>query len=240
VTLTARVSSPIGSPTGTLTFSDGSTTLGTAALKGGSATLSTSTLALGAHTITMAYSGDGNFAAATSVAITENIQDFSVAFAGSAQTVVHGGTVSYQLTLGSLGGATMPAAIAFAVAGAPAGSAISFSPQMLSAGSGSTAVTLSIRTPDYPTPPTALNRQGKSSETTLALLIVGGLLIPFRRRFGSTRRWLGCVLLAGASLAMLGAIAGCGSGWNSGAYAIKVSAASGPLSHTADTLLTVK
>ena len=50
-------------PTGTVTFMDGSTTLGTQTLDaGGQATFSTSTLSVGSHTITVTYSGDSNFA----------------------------------------------------------------------------------------------------------------------------------------------------------------------------------
>jgi len=50
-----------GSPTGTITFSDGATTLATVPLNSGTATFSTSALAVNAHSITAAYSGDGNF-----------------------------------------------------------------------------------------------------------------------------------------------------------------------------------
>jgi hypothetical protein len=49
-------------PTGTVTFKDGGTTLmAGVALTGGSATFSTSSLSAGHHSITAVYSGDGNF-----------------------------------------------------------------------------------------------------------------------------------------------------------------------------------
>ena len=47
--------------TGTVTFTNGSTTLGTSAVSGGIATLATSTLPLGSNPITATYSGDGDF-----------------------------------------------------------------------------------------------------------------------------------------------------------------------------------
>ena len=47
--------------TGTVTFTNGSTTLGTSAVTSGVATLTTSTLPLGSDLITATYSGDGNF-----------------------------------------------------------------------------------------------------------------------------------------------------------------------------------
>ena len=49
-----------GSPTGTVTFLDGSTSLGTGTVTGGVATFTTSSLAIGAHVITASYGGDGN------------------------------------------------------------------------------------------------------------------------------------------------------------------------------------
>jgi hypothetical protein len=74
VTFTARVTGPAGTatPTGTVTFSDGSTTLGTGTLNtSGIANLATSSLAVGGHTITAVYSGDANFAGPTSAAIAQ-------------------------------------------------------------------------------------------------------------------------------------------------------------------------
>jgi hypothetical protein len=74
VTFTATVAAAApgsGTPTGTVTFKDGSTTLGTATLSGGAATLTTSALAAGSHPITATYSGDANFAPSTSATLTQ-------------------------------------------------------------------------------------------------------------------------------------------------------------------------
>lgn len=68
-TATVAVVSPgTGTPTGTVTFKDGSTTLGTDVLKNGklTATFTTSTLAHGAHSITAVYEGDSVDAGSTS------------------------------------------------------------------------------------------------------------------------------------------------------------------------------
>src|SRR5208283_3811834 len=67
VTFTAAVSAASGTPTGTVIFYDGSTSLGSATLANGSASLSTSTLAVGSHSITAAYQGVGAFLPSTSV-----------------------------------------------------------------------------------------------------------------------------------------------------------------------------
>jgi hypothetical protein len=66
VTIQAAVtSSTPGTPTGSITFSEGATTLATVTLTSGAATFTTSALILGTHHLTIAYSGDGTFAAAT-------------------------------------------------------------------------------------------------------------------------------------------------------------------------------
>ena len=74
ITFTAAVSAvapATGTPTGTVTFLDGATTLGTQALSYGVAAFSTASLAGGSHSITASYSGDPNFAAALSPALTQ-------------------------------------------------------------------------------------------------------------------------------------------------------------------------
>ncbi|MDX6531732.1 MAG: hypothetical protein QOH41_4022 [Blastocatellia bacterium] len=67
VTFTATVTSTAGTPTGTVQFKDGGTSIGSPqALNGsGVATFSTSSLTAGIHTITADYSGDPNFIAST-------------------------------------------------------------------------------------------------------------------------------------------------------------------------------
>ena len=67
VTFTATVTGNGDTPTGTVTFKDGETTLGTGDLDDtGKATYTTSTLGIGPHTITAAYNGDGSYSAKTS------------------------------------------------------------------------------------------------------------------------------------------------------------------------------
>ncbi len=66
-----------GTPTGTVTFFNGTKSLGTgqASISNGTdqATFSTSHLDVGAHAITASYGGDGNFTASTSAAATEYV-----------------------------------------------------------------------------------------------------------------------------------------------------------------------
>jgi hypothetical protein len=63
---TIHVTAPAaGSPSGTVTFKDGSTRLGTGSVSSGHATLSKAGLTIGSHKITAIYSGDANFAASS-------------------------------------------------------------------------------------------------------------------------------------------------------------------------------
>ena len=67
MTLTATVTSSLGTPTGSVTFMDGDRNLGVVTLDGtGTASLPTDALNIGANGITVIYSGGGNFAPATS------------------------------------------------------------------------------------------------------------------------------------------------------------------------------
>ena len=65
VTFTATVTGSPGTPTGTVTFKDGSTSLATASLSSGTCTFSTASLPAATHTITANYSGDATFGGST-------------------------------------------------------------------------------------------------------------------------------------------------------------------------------
>jgi hypothetical protein len=74
VTFTATVTGPNATPTGTITFLDGATTIGSGSLDGtGKATMATSILVVGNHPITVQYGGDSNFNAVASSSITQTV-----------------------------------------------------------------------------------------------------------------------------------------------------------------------
>jgi hypothetical protein len=74
VTFTATIKSPTVTPTGTVTFTVGtSTVLGTAQLRGGKATLTTSSLTVGSRAVTVTYSGDSNIAKSSAL-VTQVVQ----------------------------------------------------------------------------------------------------------------------------------------------------------------------
>jgi Bacterial Ig-like domain (group 3)/FG-GAP-like repeat len=76
VSFTATLSASVpgsGQPTGTVSFRDGSKTIGTATLASGKALFSTTHLAAGTHTITASYGGDGSFNSHVSGSVTVKV-----------------------------------------------------------------------------------------------------------------------------------------------------------------------
>jgi len=80
-TATISVTAPgSGTPTGTVNFKDGGTTItgcGTQTISGGQATCTTSYASAGSHTITAVYSGDTNFNGSTSSNLTQSVNIFA-------------------------------------------------------------------------------------------------------------------------------------------------------------------
>lgn len=77
VTFTATIAASVpgsGTPTGTVTFKNGSATLGTTTLGGGKATFHTASLSKGTHSITARYNGSTNFNPHASAAVTETVR----------------------------------------------------------------------------------------------------------------------------------------------------------------------
>ncbi|MFP5266630.1 MAG: Ig-like domain repeat protein [Acidobacteriota bacterium] len=112
VALTATVSNTSSSPaspvnSGTVTFYDGSTSLGTGTLSGsGAATLTLQTLPVGADTLTAAFAAQGNYAASTSAAVTETITGASMTttLTASPTSVAQGASETLTATVTSSDG----------------------------------------------------------------------------------------------------------------------------------------
>lgn len=109
VTFTSTVAAVRGVtavPTGSVTFFDGSTSLGSANLSGGVATLSSSTLAVGTHSITAQYSGDSNFHSSTSSVLSEvvTLAADSTALISSVNPAGIGQSVTFTATITSTSG----------------------------------------------------------------------------------------------------------------------------------------
>jgi Bacterial Ig-like domain (group 3) len=95
VTFTATVAP--ATATGAVQFLDGTVPLGTGTFAGGTATLPDASLAVGSHTITAAYAGDGNDAAATSAPLVQTVNPIatSVAVTSSADPSTLGQSVTF-------------------------------------------------------------------------------------------------------------------------------------------------
>jgi hypothetical protein len=106
VTFTATITADApgsGTPTGTVTFLDGTTTLGTGALSGGNATFSTSSLSVGTHTITATYGGDTNFTGGPpSNTVLQTVGGTRTSVASSADPSVYGQKVTFTATVAAL------------------------------------------------------------------------------------------------------------------------------------------
>jgi hypothetical protein len=132
VTFTAKVSSSAGTPSGTVTFKDGATTLGARTLSGGNATFSSSTLNTGSHNITAVYGGNTNFNGSTSAVVNQAVTkagtkatvtaspnpskfDQPVTLTATVKSVTTGtptGTVTFKNGAATLGTATLTSGVA--------------------------------------------------------------------------------------------------------------------------------
>jgi hypothetical protein len=104
VTLTATVSAndpSLGTPTGSVSFYDGSTLLGTVAVDGsGVATLTVSSLSAGSHTITAVYNGDSTFGSSTdSLTQSVNAADTSATLTADNSNPDEGTPVTFTVTV---------------------------------------------------------------------------------------------------------------------------------------------
>ena len=107
VTFTATVSSPSGgTPTGGVTFLDGTTTLATTALTGGTAAFTTKKLPLGLNIITAFYGGDSNYGFSTSAPVNQYVVEATTtAVSSSPNPSTYGEAVTFTAVVTSKVGA---------------------------------------------------------------------------------------------------------------------------------------
>ena len=252
VTLTATVTDAsagsTGTPTGTLSFYDGTSLLGTGALTSGVATLSTTALNAGAsNAITAVYGGDTNFTGSSttsSTGVTVGQLDFSFAFTGStSQTVAPGGSVSYQAVIDPLYG-SYAGPVSFTVTGLPTGATYTINPSTIAVNSGQQTVTLTIQAAAT----MAMERTAPPLGRKLALLSLALLLPLFgfggMRRRGHKLSRMVCLLILAGGLAATAVTSGCGSSGGfmpaPKSYDVTVTATAGGIQHAADVNLEVQ
>ena len=246
VTLTATIA-PIagGSPTGTVTFFDGTSNLGTAPLSGDVATYTASALAPGlTHTLTATYNGDSNFTASNataSVTVTVAPLDFTMTISGpSSATAIPGGNITYQVTVTPDYG-MYAGTVNFTVSGLPPGATASFSPATIPSNGGPQTIAVTIHTAAA----TAAARQASGlrwQPLALAFLLLFGAG-AMRRQGRRLRRLLPVVLLLLAGGAAV-ALTGCGGNGfftqTAKNYTVTITASAGSLEHTANITLNVQ
>jgi hypothetical protein len=186
------------------------------------------------------YSGDVNFAASsTGAAISVPVAtlDFTLTISGAqSQTAVPGGSATYSFMVAPEFGA-YPGPVTFSVAGLPPGAVASFSPASISSSGGAQSVALRVQTASL----AAKTADPFERKAPLAFAV---LLLPLlgRRR---VRRRLLSLMIAGALLAGIASISGCGAqdGFDAQAvknYTVTVTAVSAGVEHSVNVNLNLQ
>jgi hypothetical protein len=252
VTMSVTVSGSGATPTGSVKFYDGTTSLDSATLASGAASYSTSSLAAGSHSITVQYSGDSNYAAATSAAQTLTISapppDFSIAASPTSATVTAGNSATSTISITPANG--FNTATALSCTGLPANASCTFSPASVTPGGSAASSTLTIAT-NVSTTTTATVRHpflggltaAGSGGALLALLFWPGTWRNKKRQL-----WLRMLVLTAVSLAALQTLTGCGGSTKpttgpttpAGTYTVNVTGTAGSDTHSTTFALTVQ
>ena len=206
ITLTAQVGSDVRqyTATGTVTFVDGSTTLGSAPLDAtGTATLAMSSLAPGTHNVASNYSGDAVLQASSGGPLVVSVSDFTLQAQPTSLSMAAGQSGTATLSILPIGGSTQT--LQFSCGNAPAGVSCAFSPASVTLdGTNSTSVKITVSAT------AAAVHQAASRRGALVLaasLAFGIMLLPMGRRRSRTM-WIVC-LIGLVSLTIYGT--GCGS-----------------------------
>lgn len=257
VTFTAVVTAPIPTPTGTVTFMDGTTVLGTAALSAnggvivsltaGNAAFTTGSLSTGDHQITAVYSGDNSFSTSTSAPMDNVVEDFTVVNSGPAsQELFPGASTSYNFKLTPLSASTFLNDVNLTVTGLPEGSTYTLTPTSAAAGSGAASIVLNVKTSSSLSAHNRAPMDGPNShqELPIALGMLGlaglGTVRKLRRKLP---RPLLLLILMIASLLPIAALSGCAGGYfalDPHTYTVTLTGTEGSIQHTATATLVVQ
>jgi len=211
VTFTARVSPTSGSttPTGSVTFKNGSTILGVVPLSNGVASLTTSSLGPGPYTVTASYSGDTNSGSSTSAPVALTVVDYTVTPSALSLTVKRGQSGQVTLAVTPAPAGSFSPTVTFACSGLPLQATCSFSPATVTTSGALANTTLTIQT----TASARLEHLFGRSELLYAFLLPGFMGIVLMRRNGKriagSARLLGLICLLTLSTIWS---TGCGAG----------------------------
>lgn len=239
-----------GIPTGTISLLDGKTTIGTLPVDGsGAASFSISSLTAGSHSLSASYSGDRNYLASSSAAVSETIfitPDFQITTSNPSPTVRAGQSASISLNLVA---ARFTGPVTFSCSGLPNLAACSFSPSTLPLGTGNFSTILTITTTASSVAALKPARAHGNLEVCFAALLFpgfAGMLVYFGRKRQSLAKAIPlAVLVLGLAF-----ISGCGGGGSpktvpgtpAGTFSVGVQAngpTGTPVSHQITVTLTV-
>jgi hypothetical protein len=242
VTMTANIASTTsGVPTGTIKFLDNGNAVGSAVLSNGVATFTTAGLQVGTHVIVPVYSGDTDFVATTASASSSGSNtvvitplDFTLQVISSPTVEgIYGTTRQYTLHIAPIGG-TFPGDVQFTTNNnGPFLSTYTFSPATVSKTGGPTDIVLTVATRKLASNESPKDLSSKLSPIALGLFLLPLLGLRYTRRTSKklTRMITNAVLLL-ASLGVIGAMSGCGSGYFDHNYPITITATSNGIQHT--------
>lgn len=218
--------SPVG-PSGSVTFKDGTTTIGTATVSpvgatsttfaGGTASFSATFTTAGTHSLTAVYAGDTNYATSTSGAVSLAVGvTTTTAVTSSATSIKSGGSVTLTATVSGTGtGASPTGTVQFMNGTAALGT-----PATCTAVSGATptckatlTTTLAFLTP--PSPPNRIPTIHLQPIAILAFVLLILFLIGLKRVPALHRRGYACaalLLLAG----LVAGLVGCSNNYGGG------------------------
>ncbi len=212
VVLTATVTATGSTPTGTVTFYNGSVAVGSAPLgSAGTATLTTTFPTPGTYTLTASYGGGGAVTGSVSTAVTETVVTPSVtaSVSPSTLTVTPGSSGTLTITLTTVGGFT--GTVNLSCGTLPPHIGCSFNPASLTIAAGQTTATDVLTITTNNSSMAMADRPGGQSSDRLffaiSLMPFGVLsLAGFGRRRSRLSGWLGLALFAVG----LSAFCGCG------------------------------
>jgi hypothetical protein len=247
----AAAASGNGTPTGHVTFFDGTNNIGSGTLDGsGQTSLPLSSLSAGDHSITASYEGDGTFGTSTTVgAMVQTVIPAAVTISGStAKTVTAGGSAGYTITLAPSPFPFNYPVTGFSCSSLPVGAACTFATASVTPGNNPVFVALSISTTARNLSliwPSENRRFGAMWASLLGFGWLGIVAAPMGRK---RRTGILCIAL---TLLVL-TVASCGGGGNksttplnsggtpAGTYSIGVNATANGTNYATTVLLTVE
>jgi hypothetical protein len=170
---------------------------------------------VGTHTITAAYSGDSNYVASTSAALTVTVTstpaaDYSLTMSASALTVARGSSGNLTLTVTPKNG--FKQAIGFSCSGLPEGGGCTFNPQTVNPVAGTASTTLTVQLPAAAVTEAPIRVFPRFQAAALYVLTLGILgILGLAESKGSAARHMKFVraVLASTAFAALLATANC-------------------------------